>query len=126
MASLTQLTWVWVNSGSWWWTGRPLACCSPWGHKALDTNSELNWTETSVRSILGCTERIPVCLSETMNQTKQKNKTYLCKYSLFNGHFFRVMYIHLFPPLGRSFSYKITSRTKEKQKHGLLNKLLSK
>ena len=23
MASLTQLTWVWVNSGSWWWTGRP-------------------------------------------------------------------------------------------------------
>ena len=23
MASLTQRTWVWVNSGSWWWTGRP-------------------------------------------------------------------------------------------------------
>ena len=23
MASLTQCTWVWVNSGSWWWTGRP-------------------------------------------------------------------------------------------------------
>ena len=23
MASLTQQTWVWVNSGSWWWTGRP-------------------------------------------------------------------------------------------------------
>ena len=23
MASLTQLTWVWVNPGSWWWTGRP-------------------------------------------------------------------------------------------------------
>ena len=22
-ASLTQWTWVWVNSGSWWWTGRP-------------------------------------------------------------------------------------------------------
>ena len=22
MASLTQWTWVWVNSGSWWWTGR--------------------------------------------------------------------------------------------------------
>ena len=21
--SLTQWTWVWVNSGSWWWTGRP-------------------------------------------------------------------------------------------------------
>ena len=23
MASLTQWTWVWVNSGSCWWTGRP-------------------------------------------------------------------------------------------------------
>ena len=23
MASWTQWTWVWVNSGSWWWTGRP-------------------------------------------------------------------------------------------------------
>ena len=23
MFSLTRWTWVWVNSGSWWWTGRP-------------------------------------------------------------------------------------------------------
>ena len=23
MASLTQWTWVWVNSESWWWTGKP-------------------------------------------------------------------------------------------------------
>ena len=23
MASLTWWTWVWVDSGSWWWTGRP-------------------------------------------------------------------------------------------------------
>ena len=23
MASLTRWTWAWVNSGSWWWTGRP-------------------------------------------------------------------------------------------------------
>ena len=23
MASPTQWTWVWVNSGRWWWTGRP-------------------------------------------------------------------------------------------------------
>ena len=23
IASLTQWTWVWVNSGSWWWIGRP-------------------------------------------------------------------------------------------------------
>ena len=23
MASLTQWTWVWINSRSWWWTGKP-------------------------------------------------------------------------------------------------------
>ena len=23
MTSLTQWTWVWVSSGSWWWTGKP-------------------------------------------------------------------------------------------------------
>ena len=23
MASLTQWTWVWTSSGSWWWTGKP-------------------------------------------------------------------------------------------------------
>ena len=23
MASLTRWTWIWVNSGSWWWIGRP-------------------------------------------------------------------------------------------------------
>ena len=23
MASLTRWTWVWVDSGSWWWTGKP-------------------------------------------------------------------------------------------------------
>ena len=22
-----------------------LACCSPWGHKELDTTEQLNWTE---------------------------------------------------------------------------------
>ena len=25
MASLTQWTWVWASSGSWWWPGRPAA-----------------------------------------------------------------------------------------------------
>jgi len=44
MASLTQRTWVWVNSRSWWWTGG-LACCYSWGHKELDTTELLNWTE---------------------------------------------------------------------------------
>ena len=44
MASPTQWTWVWVDSGSWWWTGRP-ACWGSWGFKEPDTTEWLNWTE---------------------------------------------------------------------------------
>ena len=46
MASPTQWTWVWVDSGSWWWTGRPGVL---WfmGSQRVGYNweTELNWTE---------------------------------------------------------------------------------
>ena len=43
MASLTQWTWVWVDSGHWCWQGG-LACCGSWGRKELDTTeTELNY-----------------------------------------------------------------------------------
>ena len=44
MASPTQWTWISVNSGSWWWSGRP-GMLHPWGCKELDTTEWLNWTE---------------------------------------------------------------------------------
>ena len=44
MASRTWWTWVWVNSGSWWWTGRPgvlwFMGSQRVGH---DWATELNW-----------------------------------------------------------------------------------
>ena len=48
MASLTQWTGVWVNSGSWWCTWSP-TCCSPWGHKESDTTVQLNWNEKLIK-----------------------------------------------------------------------------
>ena len=46
MASPTQWTWVWVDSRSWWWTGRPGVLrfmeLQRVGH---DLATELNWTE---------------------------------------------------------------------------------
>ena len=48
MASLTQWTWVWVNSRSWWWTGRPGVLrfmeLQRVGHNWA---TELNWTDTA-------------------------------------------------------------------------------
>jgi len=55
-ASLTRWTWVWVNSGSWWWTGRPGVLrfmeSQRVGH---DWVTELNWKLFSY----GYTDQLP-------------------------------------------------------------------
>ena len=43
MASPTQWAWVWVNSRSWWWTGRP-GVLQFMGLQS-DMTERLNWTE---------------------------------------------------------------------------------
>ena len=45
MASLTRWTWVWMNSGSWWWTGRP-GVLQFMGLQRVrqDWATELNWS----------------------------------------------------------------------------------
>ena len=45
MASLTQWTWVWVEFGSWWWTGRP-GVLQFMGSQGVghDWATELNWS----------------------------------------------------------------------------------
>ena len=49
MASPTQWTWIWVNFGSWWWTGRPGVL---WSMGSLrvghDWATELNFPDGSV------------------------------------------------------------------------------
>ena len=42
MTSLTRWTWVWVNSGSWWWTGRPGML------RFMGSTEQLNWTDTKL------------------------------------------------------------------------------
>ena len=62
--SLWGVTWVWVNSGSWWWTGRPGVLQSMGLQRVRhDWVTELNWTE-----LMGCkgwwSLREPVAISE--------------------------------------------------------------
>ena len=46
MASPTQWMWVWVNSGSWWWTGRPGVLRFIGLERVRhDWATELNWTD---------------------------------------------------------------------------------
>ena len=46
MASPTQWTWVWVVSGSWWWTGTPGVLCAV--HGVTRSRTRLDWTEYCV------------------------------------------------------------------------------
>ena len=48
MASPTRWTWVWVSSGSWWWTGRP-GVLQSMGSQRVRHNwaTELSWTPLS-------------------------------------------------------------------------------
>ena len=67
MASLTQWTWVWVNSGSWWWTGRPGVLWFMGSQRVRhDWATELNWTvavkeKTSLRFLFNLISLSTVC-----------------------------------------------------------------
>ena len=50
--SLMQWTWVWISSGSWWWTGRP-GILQSMGSQRVRHNwaTELNWTEKTLKKV---------------------------------------------------------------------------
>ena len=63
MASPTRWAWVWVNSGSWWWTGRPgvlrfMGLQRVWH----DWATELNWTDvpSQTRGYLSLSDCFPL------------------------------------------------------------------
>ena len=80
MASLTQWTWVWVNSRSWWWTGRPIMLqfmgSQRVGH---DWATELTWKTNQFRKKYLLTELIKLCLFFTEDQSTVKKKWKLIK-----------------------------------------------
>ena len=77
MASLTRWTWVWVNSGSLWWTGRPGMGSQRVGHDwATKLNwNELNWTRLVILHFYPlCTHRfiIPIMCIYPLNHIEKK------------------------------------------------------
>ena len=55
MASPTRWAWVWANSRSWWWTGRPGMLQSIGSQRVRhDWVTELNWTELMRWELLLC------------------------------------------------------------------------
>jgi len=62
MASSTRWTWLWVNSGSWWWTGRP-GVLQFMGSQRVGHNwvTELNWTEWSTMGYVCVCSVVQLC-----------------------------------------------------------------
>ena len=66
MASPTQWTWVWVNSRSWWWTGRPGVLgamrSQRVGHDwAIELNWRLVYVHLHVLYLYFCTRLVVYC-----------------------------------------------------------------
>ena len=64
MASLTQWAWVWVNSGSWWWTGRHGMLWFMGSQRVGQYwATELNWNNREEKQLLSTENWIKVLLS---------------------------------------------------------------
>ena len=60
MASLTQWTWVWVNSGSWWWTRRPGMLQSMGSQRVgHEWATELNSTDITIWALISIRRLFP-------------------------------------------------------------------
>ena len=83
MASPTQWTWVWVNSGSWWWTGRPgvlwFMGSQRVGH---DWATELNWRVGGEKGETGRKEQRNMKKGETRENRLTDNVSKSSGYNL--------------------------------------------
>ena len=78
MASLTWCTWVWVNSGSWWWTGRPGVL------QFMGSQSQMqlsDWTELNDKSLL-----------ESFVNKQKKPYAWLSRFIVMVSHICSVVY----------------------------------
>ena len=70
IASLTQWTWVWVGSESWWWTGKPCVLQSMGSPKVRhDWGTKLNWTDITVNYKHNAIQQISRASSPGLTET---------------------------------------------------------
>ena len=81
MPSLTRWTWVWVSSGSWWWTGKPGGLQAMGSQRVrYDWATELNWNEMK----LGLLWTVPLCSIPPVEVPKARVLIWIGKVSFWN------------------------------------------
>ena len=78
MASPTQWTWVWVNSRSWWWSGKPGMQQSIWSQSVWHNWAERNRKIPHARGLLslGAAAMEPACLEPILfNKRSHHNQS---------------------------------------------------
>ena len=94
MASPTQWTWVWVNSGSWRWTGRPGVLWSMGLQRVThDWVTKLNWKHYNTPLLFA----IFTCGLIT------SNPFFICQFNLLSTFIFD--YLNFFPHIHQCSSY---------------------
>jgi len=86
MASLTRWTWVWVNSGSCWWTGRP-GVLQFMGSQRVGHNwaTELNWRLKESWTVYTNPKNVRLCEKVVLFK-KKKVWSYLRYMTSFDTH----------------------------------------
>ena len=98
MASLTQWTWVWVNSGSWWWTGRPGVLQSVESLRVRqDWATELNWSflKMNFTSSLFCFVCVHSNYYPELPASIWRTSFNICKVSLLAINFSNFVYLEM-------------------------------
>ena len=91
MASLTRWTWVWMNSTSWWWTGKPGVLWFIGSQRVgYDWVTELNWTDAGINPWREETGRL-----QSMRMQKSWTQLSDWAYTLARNHM-KCVHVHMF------------------------------
>ena len=110
MASPTRWAWVWVNLGSWWWTGRPGVLQFMGSQRAgHDWLTELNWTSVCYQTLVVLPRKHLLFLLPSLSLTRIYWVTSLWK-DLFCLCFL-ILAWGLLDPIARSSTFPREART---------------
>ena len=99
MASLTQWTWVWVNSGNWWWTGRPgvLQSMGLQSWTQLSYWTELNWQSALIihftHRLISVSQSIPYYMPPSPPWYPYVCSLHMCLYFCFANKIIHIIFI---------------------------------